>query len=184
MQQTATFGAGCFWCVEAVFQELKGVQKVVSGYAGGKVKNPTYQQVCTGTTGHAEVIRIMFDSAVISFAELLEVFWLTHDPTTLNRQGADRGPQYRSVIFYHDDAQRTQAEFWKTKLDAEKVFHSPIVTEIRPFTEFFPAEEYHQNYFAQNPEQAYCGYVIRPKVEKLRKVFSQKLKGTGSSSAV
>jgi peptide-methionine (S)-S-oxide reductase len=174
--ETATFGAGCFWCVEAVFQDLKGVQSVVSGYAGGTTKNPTYKQVCTGTTGHAEVCQITYDPGVVSFPELLEVFWKTHDPTTLNRQGNDVGTQYRSAIFYHSDEQKRLAERYKKELNASGAFASPIVTEIVPFTNFYKAEDYHQNYFNQNGNQAYCQFVIRPKVEKFRQVFRDKLK--------
>jgi peptide-methionine (S)-S-oxide reductase len=173
--KTATFGAGCFWCIEAVYQELKGVKKVVSGYAGGTVKNPTYQQVCTGTTGHAEVAQITYDPELITFPELLEVFWKTHDPTTLNRQGPDSGTQYRSVIFYHDDEQKKLAEEYKAKLDASGAFNSPIVTQIAKLPEFYPAENYHQNYYRSNPNQGYCQYVIVPKLEKFRKVFQDKL---------
>jgi peptide-methionine (S)-S-oxide reductase len=173
---TATFGAGCFWCVEAVFSEMKGVAKVTSGYAGGTVTDPTYKQVCTGTTGHAEVARIVFDPAVVTFDELLEVFWQTHDPTTLNKQGADVGTQYRSVIFYHNDEQRRIAEHYRIELDKSGAFGAPIVTEISPLPVFYPAENYHQEYYAQNPDQGYCQYVIRPKVEKFRKAFANKLK--------
>jgi peptide-methionine (S)-S-oxide reductase len=176
----ATFGAGCFWCTEAVFQQLKGVQSVVSGYSGGSVKNPTYRQVCTGTTGHAEAIQVTYDPAVISYEELLEVFWQTHDPTTRDRQGNDVGPQYRSVIFYHTDEQKRLAEHYKQQLDASGAFPSPIVTEIVPFTEFYRAEGYHQNYFEENPAQSYCRAIIRPKVEKVKKVFRNKLKTAGS----
>jgi len=175
---TATFAGGCFWCTEAVFLQLKGVQKVVSGYSGGTTKNPTYQQVCDETTGHAEVIQITYDPAVITFSELLEVFWQTHDPTTKNRQGNDYGTQYRSAIFYHNDEQRRLAEEFKKKLDASGAFRAPIVTEITPFTELYPAEDYHQNYFARNPRQAYCAAVIPPKLDKLKKVFADKLKTT------
>ncbi len=174
--ETATFGAGCFWCTEAVFQQLKGVRRVVSGYAGGHVKNPTYQNVCSGTTGHAEVIQVTFDPKLISYAELLEVFWQTHDPTTLNRQGNDEGTQYRSVIFYHDDPQRKAAEHDQRKLDESGALGGPIVTEISPLVEFYAAEDYHQNYFADNPRRPYCAAIIRPKVEKVRKVFQDKLK--------
>jgi peptide-methionine (S)-S-oxide reductase len=173
--KTATFGAGCFWCVEAVYQELKGVKKVVSGYAGGTVKNPTYQQVCTGTTGHAEVAQLTYDPEVVTYPELLEVFWKTHDPTTLNRQGGDSGTQYRSVIFYHDDEQKKLAEEYKAKLDASGAFNSPIVTQIAKLPEFYPAENYHQNYYRSNPNQGYCQFVIVPKLEKFRKVFHDKL---------
>lgn len=172
----ATFGAGCFWCVEAVFQQLEGVVSVESGYAGGTVPNPTYQQVCTGTTGHAEVCQIRYDPAKISFDKLLEVFWRTHDPTTLNRQGADVGTQYRSVIFYHDGQQREQAEKRKRELNAAGIWKDPIVTEISPLLKFYNAEDYHQNYFRANPRQSYCQLVIRPKVEKFRKVFRDELK--------
>jgi peptide-methionine (S)-S-oxide reductase len=173
---TATFGNGCFWCTEAVFQQLKGVRTVVSGYSGGTVKNPTYAQVCTGTTGHAEAIQITFDPTTISYEELLEVFWQTHDPTTLNRQGPDVGTQYRSVIFYHSDQQKDLAEKFKKKLDAAGVFGQPIVTQIVPFTAFYRAEEHHQNFYNQNPFHGYCRVMIRPKLEKLKKVFHDKLK--------
>lgn len=174
--EVATFGAGCFWCVEAVFAELAGVQSVVSGYAGGSVENPTYEQVCSGLTGHAEVCQITYDPQQISFPELLEVFWKTHDPTTLNRQGADVGTQYRSAIFCHDETQRQLAEKYKKELDASGAWSAPIVTEIVPFTKFFPAENYHQDYFARNPNQGYCAFVIQPKLDKFRKVFKEKLK--------
>jgi peptide-methionine (S)-S-oxide reductase len=172
----ATFGAGCFWCTEAVFQQLKGVQSAVSGYSGGWVKNPTYRQVCTGTTGHAEAIQVTYDPAVISYEELLEVFWQTHDPTTPDRQGPDVGPQYRSVIFAHTVEQQQLAEHYKQKLDAAGLFAGPIVTEIVPFTAFYRAEAYHQNYFAANAGQPYCRAIIRPKVEKVKKVFQDKLR--------
>ncbi len=174
--QVATFGNGCFWCTEAIFQRLNGVEKVVSGYSGGKVKNPTYKEVCSGLTGHAEVIQITYDPKRISFDELLEVFWKTHDPTTLNRQGADEGTQYRSAVFYHTDEQKRLAEEYKKKLDASGAFDNPIVTEITPFTAFYPAEDYHQNYFNLNGTQPYCSFVIQPKVEKFEKVFKSKLK--------
>ncbi len=174
--QLATFGGGCFWCTEAVFLSVKGVSHVESGYAGGTVKNPSYKEVCTGLTGHAEVTRITFDPAVVSYEELLEIFWNTHDPTTLNKQGADEGTQYRSVVFYHDEAQKKTAEQYKSQLEASKVFPSRIVTEISPLTNYYPAEDYHQNYFALNPNAGYCQYVIRPKVEKFRKQFQKKLK--------
>ncbi len=176
MEQQATFGNGCFWCTEAVFLAVKGVSKVESGYSGGKVKDPTYKEVCTGLTGHAEVIRITFDPPVVSFSDLLEIFWNTHDPTTLNRQGNDVGTQYRSAIFYHDENQKKIAETYKAQLEASRVFSSRIVTEITPLTNYYPAEDYHQNYFALNPEAGYCQYVIRPKVEKFRKQFKDKLK--------
>lgn len=172
----ATFGAGCFWCTEAVFQELKGVEYVVSGYAGGNIPNPTYEQVCTGKTGHAEVCQILFDPAIISFTELLEVFWKTHDPTTLNRQGADTGTQYRSVIFYHSDEQKALAEKYKIKLGEAGIFDKSIVTEISKFAEFYPAEKYHQDYYNNNSNQPYCSFVITPKLEKFKKVFADKLK--------
>lgn len=172
----ATFGNGCFWCTEAIFQQLKGVTKVVSGYAGGKVKNPSYKEVCTGVTGHAEVIQITYDPAVITYPELLEVFWQTHDPTTLNRQGADVGTQYRSVVFYHSEEQKQLAESYKKKLDESGAFDNPIVTEISPLTEYYPAEDYHQNYYKLNGSAPYCSYVIQPKLEKFKKVFKDKLK--------
>ena len=174
--EVATFGAGCFWCTEAVFLNVKGVSKVESGYSGGKVKNPSYQEVCKGQTGHAEVTQITFDPSVISFEGMLEVFWNTHDPTTLNRQGADEGTQYRSVVFYHSEEQKKVAEAYKKQLEASHVFKSPIVTEISPFSTFYGAEDYHQNYYALNPDQGYCQYVIRPKVEKFKKQFASKLK--------
>jgi peptide-methionine (S)-S-oxide reductase len=174
--ETATLGAGCFWCIEAVFQQLNGVRQVVSGYSGGHVKNPTYENVCSGATGHAEVIRITFDPKLISYAELLEVFWKTHDPTTLNRQGNDVGTQYRSVVFYHNDEQRREAEHYQRKLDESGAFATGIVTEISPSSEFYPAEDYHQNYFADNPRKPYCAAIIQPKVDKLKKVFQDKLK--------
>lgn len=174
--EVATFGAGCFWCVEAVFQQLDGVISVESGYSGGEIENPTYQQVCSGTTGHAEVCRIEFDPQRISYDQLLEVFWQTHDPTTLNRQGNDVGTQYRSVIFYHTDRQRELAEKRKTELNEAGAWDTPIVTEIVPATDFYKAEDYHQNYYRENPNQGYCQAIIRPKVEKFRKVFGDKLK--------
>ena len=174
--ETATFGAGCFWCVEAVFQQLEGVKTVVSGYTGGKVENPTYKQVSAGTTGHAEVIQLTYDPKVVTFPELLEVFWQTHDPTTLNRQGADVGTQYRSAVFYHTPEQKTLAEQYKRELDAASAFNSPIVTEIVPVGNFYKAEDYHQNYYNLNSSQPYCSYVITPKLEKLKKVFKDKLK--------
>lgn len=173
---TATFGAGCFWCVEAVFQQLKGVEKVVSGYSGGARDNPTYDQVCSGATGHAEVIQVIYNPEVVSYKELLEVFWTVHDPTTLNRQGADVGTQYRSVIYYHSDEQKQLAEHYKKELDASRSFSSPIVTEISPFTKFFSAEKYHQDYYNNNKNQPYCSMVIQPKLDKFKKVFRDKLK--------
>ncbi|MEQ9188736.1 MAG: peptide-methionine (S)-S-oxide reductase MsrA [Cryomorphaceae bacterium] len=172
---TATLGAGCFWCVEAVFQELKGVISVTSGYAGGFIKNPSYKEVCTGRTGHAEVAQIVFDPEVISFDELLEVFWQTHDPTTLNQQGNDVGTQYRSSVFYHNQAQKEKAEFYKDKLDASGAWDAPIVTTIEELTDFYVADDYHQNYYNNNGSQPYCTFVIRPKVEKFRKAFAAKL---------
>lgn len=174
--QLATLGGGCFWCVEAVFVELKGVEKVESGYAGGKVKNPTYRDVCTGTTGHAEVTQITFDANVISFKEILQVFFTAHDPTTLNRQGADVGTQYRSVIFYHDEEQKRIAEQVIAETNAAKIWDRPIVTGVAPYTEFYKAESYHQNYYANNPGQPYCQVVIAPKVVKFRKQFRDRLK--------
>ncbi len=176
--ETATLGAGCFWCVEAVFLELNGVHEVVSGYAGGTVQNPTYQQVCTGMTDHAEVVQITFNPAVISFSDVLRVFWRTHDPTTLNRQGADVGTQYRSVIFYHDEEQKSVAETSKRETDAAGLWEDPIVTEIVPAAKFYAAEEYHQDYYALNPYQPYCQIVIDPKLKKFRKEFGSKLKNT------
>lgn len=173
---TATFGTGCFWCTEAVFQQLDGVEKVTSGYSGGSVTNPTYRQVCTGTTGHAECLNIVYDTSKISFDELLEVFWQVHDPTTLNRQGADIGTQYRSVIFYHNEAQKAKSEKYKAELDKSGAWDNPIVTTLEKFDTFYPAEDYHQNYYINNPEQGYCQFVIRPKVEKFEKVFKKKLK--------
>lgn len=173
---TATFGAGCFWCVEAVFQDLEGVKSVASGYSGGKIKNPTYREVCSGLTGHAEVIQIAYNPDKISFDELLEVFWQTHDPTTLNQQGADRGTQYRSVVFYHNEEQKLLAEKYKKALNDSQAFANPVVTEISPFTEFYKAEDYHQNYFNENGEEPYCRMVIKPKVDKFKKVFKDKLK--------
>lgn len=175
--EKATFGSGCFWCTEAIFQNVKGVQSVVSGFSGGQVRNPAYREVVSGRTGHAEVIQLSYDPEVISYDELLEIFWQTHDPTTLNRQGNDVGTQYRSVIFYHNDTQRQLAEKYKAGLNTASAFDSPVVTEISPFIEFYPAEDYHQNYFNLNGEQPYCAFLIRPKVEKFRKVFKEKLAG-------
>ena len=177
--ELATFGAGCFWCIEAVFKELRGVTSVESGYSGGVTPNPTYQQVCTGRTGHAEVAQITYEPSQISFDELLEVFWKTHDPTTLNQQGADEGTQYRSAVFYHTEQQKELAEKYKRELDAAGAWNAPIVTEIVPFTKFYKAEDYHQNYYTLNPDQGYCTAIIRPKVEKFRKVFKDKLKTSG-----
>jgi len=173
---TATFGAGCFWCVEAVFQDIKGVQKVVSGYSGGFIKNPAYKEVCMGTTGHAEVCQIYYNPNEVTFDELLEAFWQTHDPTTLNRQGNDVGTQYRSAIFYHSEEQKLKAEKYKEELNKSAVFDRPIVTEITAFSNFYAAEDYHQSYYNQNGSEPYCQYVIKPKVEKFKKVFGSKLK--------
>lgn len=175
-REVATLGGGCFWCLEAVYDELKGVEKVESGYAGGNVPNPTYEQVCSGRTGHAEVVQITFDPATISFKELLDVFFTIHDPTTRNRQGNDVGPQYRSIILYHDSGQRAVAEQAIAELNAAKLWGKPIVTELVPFTAFYPAEEYHQEYFQRNPYQPYCQLVVAPKVAKARKHFLDKLK--------
>lgn len=174
--ETATFAAGCFWCVEAVFSCLRGVETVVSGYAGGRVPNPTYAQVCSGTTDHAEVVQVTFDPEVISFSELLEVFWRSHDPTTRNRQGADVGTQYRSAIFFRDENQRQVAERSKGEAEAAGFWPAPIVTEIVPHANFYPAEEGHQDYYRQNPDQLYCRVVIDPKIHKLKKEFVDKLK--------
>jgi peptide-methionine (S)-S-oxide reductase len=174
--ETITLGAGCFWCVEAVFQQLKGVYSVESGYSGGQVKNPSYKEVCAGTTGHAEVCQITYDPGEISFQDLLEVYWKTHDPTTLNRQGGDVGTQYRSVIFYHTEEQRQVAEDMKARLNNARIWNDPIVTEIAPFTIFYMAEDYHQEYYFQNSSQPYCNLVITPKLEKFKKVFADKVK--------
>jgi peptide-methionine (S)-S-oxide reductase len=174
--EMATLASGCFWCIEAIYQELKGVEKVKSGYSGGHIDTPTYRQVTSGTTGHAEGIQFVFDPKLITFSEILEIFWSTHDPTTLNRQGADVGPQYRSAVFYHSESQRQEAEFFKKKLDDSGVFNRPIVTEITPFNNFYVAEDYHQNYFNDNGMQPYCQIVIRPKLEKFKEAFAEKLK--------
>jgi len=171
-----TLGAGCFWCTEAVFQRLNGVEKVISGYAGGFVIEPEYREVCNGTTGHAEVIEVYFSPKVISLEQILEVFWGTHDPTTLNRQGADAGPQYRSAIFFNTEAQKVIAENLKSKLNESKIFDRPIVTEITPFTNFYPAESDHHDYYNLNGGQPYCQFVVKPKVDKLNKFFSGLLK--------
>ena len=173
--EVAVFGAGCFWCVEAVFERLQGVLDVESGYAGGSVPNPTYDQVCSGKTGHAEVCKITFDPSVISYDELLEVFWKTHDPTTLNRQGNDVGTQYRSVIFTLSDAQQEKAAYYKRRIAEEKTYPNPIVTEVVPLPEYYEAELYHQDYYNNNTRQGYCSFVITPKVEKLKKLFSEKI---------
>ena len=172
----ATFGAGCFWCIEACFIDIEGIVSVVPGYAGGKRQNPTYEQVCSGATGHAEVARIIYDETKISFDELLEMFWFVHDPTQLNRQGNDIGTQYRSVIFYHSEEQKIIAEKYKAKLEEEKVWDNPIVTEIVAINNYFEAEKYHHNYLELNPENAYCRAIVRPKVDKFKKVFGSKLK--------
>lgn len=174
--EIATFGNGCFWCTEAIFQDLKGVSKVESGYMGGHTENPTYKEVCEGDTGHAEVLQITYDPGVITYDELLEVFWKTHDPTTLNRQGNDVGTQYRSAVFFHNEEQQTLATSYKTALGESGAWSDPIVTEITPAATFYPAEDYHQDYFNLNGSQPYCNFVIRPKVEKFRKVFADKLK--------
>lgn len=174
--ETATLAGGCFWCLEAVYDQLKGVTDVVSGYAGGWVKNPSYEQVCNKDTGHAEVVQIKFDPAVVSFRDLLDVFFTIHDPTTLNRQGADVGPQYRSAIFYHTPEQKAQAEAAIADYNGKKLWNAPIVTEVTPIDTFYPAEDYHQEYFARNPYQGYCRVVVAPKVAKFRKQFIQQLK--------
>ena len=176
MSETATLAAGCFWCVEAIFQDLKGVDSVVSGYAGGTVENPTYQQVCGGNTGHAEAIQLTFDPEIISYEDLLYVFWRTHDPTTLNRQGNDVGTAYRSVIFYHDGTQKEIAERSRETTQASGLWPNPIVTEIAKFTNFYPGEGYHQNYYKLNPQQPYCRAVIDPKMQKFKKDFQDRLK--------
>lgn len=175
-RQVATVAGGCFWCTEAIFTDLKGVDKVVSGYSGGHVANPTYRQVCSGGTGHAEAINITFDPAVVTYKDLLRIFFTTHDPTTLNRQGADEGTQYRSAIFYHDQEQKRDALEVIREIEAERIWPGKIVTEVTPFTNFYPAEDYHQDYFAQNPNQGYCQVVIAPKVAKFRAKYRDKLK--------
>jgi len=174
--ELATFGSGCFWCTEAIFEKVKGVESVVSGYSGGKVKNPTYKEVCSGNTGHAEVVQVTYNPEIIAYKDLLEIFWKMHDPTTLNRQGADVGTQYRSVIFYHTDKQKETAETYKKKLDEANIFKKPIVTEITPFESFYKADDYHQEYYENNKFQPYCSFVITPKMEKFKKVFKDKLK--------
>lgn len=172
----ATFGSGCFWCTEAIFKRLEGVEEVISGYSGGSVENPTYEQVSTGNTGHAESIQITYDPEKLSYDDLLEVFWKAHDPTTKDRQGYDVGPQYRSVIFYHDAEQKKLAESYKEKLEAEGIWNHPIVTEIEAFNKFWPAESYHQDYYDNNPTKSYCTVVITPKIEKFKKIFKDRLK--------
>ncbi|WP_208861494.1 peptide-methionine (S)-S-oxide reductase MsrA [Flavobacterium tructae] len=174
--ETITLGGGCYWCVEAVYENLAGVKSVVSGFSGGKVANPTYEEVCTGTTGHAEVVQITYDKNVTDINEIFKVFFTVHDPTTLNRQGADVGTQYRSVIFYKNDEQKKAAESIITELNKAKVYNSPIVTKVDPFKVFYKAEDYHQNYYANNKNQPYCKMVIQPKIEKFEKVFKDKLK--------
>ena len=174
--ETATLAGGCFWCTESVFDELRGVERVVSGYSGGHTESPTYQEVCTGTTGHAEVIDVAFDPSEIDFADILRVFFTVHDPTTLNRQGGDIGTQYRSTIFYHSEAQKQAAEAVIREIDAAAIYPNPIVTEVVPFEKFWPAEDYHQEYFANNPNQPYCAAVIAPKVAKFRKMYAERLK--------
>lgn len=173
--EKATFGGGCFWCTEAIYQNLKGVTEVKSGYSGGHIDNPSYRQVTSGTSGHAEVIQLTFDPKIISYRELLEVFWSTHDPTTLNRQGADVGPQYRSIVIFHSEEQAREATYLKEQLDSSKAFSKPIVTELKAFERFYEAESYHQNYYKENSTQPYCQIVIKPKLDKLHKVFAEKL---------
>jgi peptide-methionine (S)-S-oxide reductase len=175
-QEVATLAGGCFWCLEAVFKDLRGVERVESGYMGGEVSNPTYQQVCMGTTGHAEVVQVTFDPREVSFKEVLEVFFTIHDPTTLNRQGADRGTQYRSAIFYHSPEQQRVAEEVIAELNGAKIWDAPIVTEVAPLAEFYKAEDYHQDYFENNPAQPYCQMVVAPKVAKFRQKYLKKLK--------
>jgi methionine-S-sulfoxide reductase len=174
--EVATFGGGCYWCIEAVFQRLEGVEKVESGFSGGQVKNPTYKEVCTGTTGHAEVIQITFDTTKTSFEEILKVFFTMHDPTTLNRQGNDIGTQYRSAVFYHNDAQKKAAEEIIAALNTSKAYPNPIVTEVSKLDVFYKAEDYHQNYYNENSGEGYCKFVIQPKIEKFEKVFKDRLK--------
>lgn len=175
-KEVATFAGGCFWCTEAIFQEVKGVEKVVSGYTGGTIKNPAYREVCNGTTGHAEAIQITFNPKLVSYEDLLEIFFGTHDPTTLNRQGADVGTQYRSEVFYHSEAQKEKAEKYIQWIEQEKLYSKPIVTKVSPASAFYAAEEYHQDYYSQNSQQGYCQMVIAPKLEKLRKYYQSKLK--------
>ena len=175
-RELATLGGGCFWCLEAVYKELRGVERVVSGYAGGHVENPTYGQVCEGTTGHAEVVQLTFDPAAVSYRELLEVFFTIHDPTTLNRQGGDVGTQYRSAVFYHTPEQKDEAERVITEMSVNGVWPSPIVTEVAPLEKFYPAEDYHQHYYARNPGQGYCRVVIAPKVSKFRQKYLSRLR--------
>jgi peptide-methionine (S)-S-oxide reductase len=174
--EAATLGGGCFWCIEAAFNEIMGVVNVESGYAGGELASPTYEQVCTGTTGHAEVVQVTFDPHIISFREILEIFFASHDPTTLNRQGADVGNQYRSVIFYHNEEQKQAAEQAIAELNAAKIWDNPIVTQVEPFKNFYKAEDYHRKYFSRHPEAVYCRIVVAPKIAKLRKKYREKLK--------
>jgi peptide-methionine (S)-S-oxide reductase len=174
--EVATLGGGCFWCTESIFSELKGVKKVEPGYAGGVLPNPTYEEVCTGTTGHAEVVQIIFDPNIISFKELLEIFFSTHDPTTLNRQGADVGTQYRSIIFYHNNKQKLVAERIIKEINETKIWKNPVVTQIEPYKAFYKAEEYHKSYFKKNPKQAYCRIIIKPKIDKFKKAYGEKIK--------
>ena len=176
MEETATLGGGCFWCLEAVYEQMEGVLSVKSGYMGGRVANPTYREVCTGRTGHAEVVQITFDAGVNSYREILEVFFAIHDPTTRDRQGNDVGTQYRSVIFHHSDQQRAIAEAVIRSLDEERIWSNPIVTQVQPAATFYPAEDYHQDYFRNNPDQPYCMFVVEPKVQKFRKKFARKLR--------
>ena len=176
MSEQATLAGGCFWCLEAVYLNVRGVEKVESGYAGGRGANPTYEAVCSGQTGHAEVVQVTYDPEVITYRELLEIFFTIHDPTTLNRQGADSGTQYRSAIFYHSAAQKSEAEQMMATLEREKIFDAPIVTQLAPLDRFYPAEEYHRDYYRRNPNQGYCRAVIAPKVSKLRKQWEKKLK--------
>jgi peptide-methionine (S)-S-oxide reductase len=175
-KEVATFAGGCFWCTEAIFQEVKGVEKVVSGYTGGTIKNPAYREIGTGRTGHAEAVQITFDPKLVSYEDLLEIFFGTHDPTTLNRQGADVGTQYRSEVFYHSEAQKEKAEQYIQWIEKEQLYKNPIVTKVSPAKEFYLAEDYHQDYYSQNSEQGYCQMVIAPKLEKLRKYYQSKLK--------
>lgn len=176
--EIATLGGGCFWCTEAVYKELKGVVEVVPGFSGGHIKNPAYREVTTGRTGHAEVVNITYDPTLVNFAEILEVFFLTHDPTTLNRQGNDVGTQYRSAVFYHNDEQKAAAEKAIRLLEQDRVYDNPVVTEVTPFEVFYEAEDYHRDYFANNRDQPYCQFVVAPKVDKFRKLFREQLKDT------
>ena len=181
--ETATLAGGCFWCLEAVFERLKGVERVVSGYSGGHVPHPTYEQVCTGETGHAECVQVTFEPEVLPYRDLLRIFFAFHDPTTPNRQGPDVGTQYRSAIFWHDAAQKAVAEQVMAEFERDRAFEAPLVTELAPFTVFYPAEDYHQHYFDRNPTQGYCRVVISPKLAALRRLYSQRLKGTGRGDA-